>query len=128
MLRHLMFVGLAVSVVTGVYAADVEMDRAVYTAEIDASVESVWAAFTTEKGIESWMAPVAEIELVEEALEAPGLMVAHRSRPPYQQNDDLIWINRAKRATTKEKRRLQMLEELERGDRDMKMPYRPKEG
>jgi uncharacterized protein YdeI (YjbR/CyaY-like superfamily) len=63
---------------------------------------------------------------VEEALEDRGLMAAYRSRPPYQQNDYLSWINRAKKAATKEKRLLQMLDELRAGDRYMKMPYRPK--
>jgi uncharacterized protein YndB with AHSA1/START domain len=37
--------------------------RAVFTTEIGAGVAAVWEAFTTEEGIESWMAPVAEIEL-----------------------------------------------------------------
>ena len=30
---------------------------------IDASVDRVWAAFTTQKGLESWMVPHAEIDL-----------------------------------------------------------------
>ena len=48
-----------------------------------------------------------------------------RSRPPYQQNDYLGWINRAKRPETKEKRLNQMLDELARGDVYMKMAYKP---
>lgn len=31
--------------------------------EIDASVDEVWAAFTTKEGVESWMVPQAEIDL-----------------------------------------------------------------
>jgi uncharacterized protein YndB with AHSA1/START domain len=31
--------------------------------EIDAPVEEVWRAFTTKEGIESWMVPMAEIDL-----------------------------------------------------------------
>jgi uncharacterized protein YdeI (YjbR/CyaY-like superfamily) len=65
-------------------------------------------------------------EFVDRALNERGLMAAYRSRPPYQQNDYLSWINRAKRPATKEKRLLQMLDELERGNVYMKMAYRPK--
>jgi uncharacterized protein YdeI (YjbR/CyaY-like superfamily) len=64
-------------------------------------------------------------DFVLEALEEHGLMAAYKSRPPYQQNDYLSWINRAKRTQTKEKRLLQMLDELKRGDVYMKMAYKP---
>jgi uncharacterized protein YdeI (YjbR/CyaY-like superfamily) len=53
-------------------------------------------------------------------------MEAYRSRPPYQQNDYIGWITRAKRQETKEKRLAQMLRELESGDKYMNMDYRPK--
>ena len=56
------------------------------------------------------------------------LLVAYRSRPAYQQNDYLSWITRAKRSETKEKRLLQMLDELARGDTYMKMPYKRSSG
>lgn len=62
---------------------------------------------------------------VKQALEARGLMDAYRERPPYQQNDYLSWINRAKRPQTKDKRLNQMLDELERGDVYMKMDWNP---
>ena len=55
-----------------------------------------------------------------------GLEEAYRSRPPYQQNDYLIWIMSAKREETRRKRLSQMLEELQGGDRYMKMAYRPR--
>jgi hypothetical protein len=58
------------------------------------------------------------------ALEERGLMAAYRNRPPYQRNDYLGWINRAKRDETKAKRVQQMLNELERGDLYMKMAWR----
>jgi len=61
------------------------------------------------------------------ALDERGLMGAYRARPPYQQNDYLGWINRAKRDETKAKRLQQMLDELERGDRYMKMKWRSTE-
>ena len=62
---------------------------------------------------------------VKEALLQRGLMEAYRSRPPYQQNDYIGWITRAKRKETQERRLAQMLDELERGDVYMKIPYRP---
>ena len=63
---------------------------------------------------------------VMQALIERGLLDAYRSRPPYQQNDYIGWINRAKRFETKQKRLDQMLAELERGDVYMKMDYKPK--
>jgi len=64
-------------------------------------------------------------QFVLDALEEHGLLAAYKSRPPYQQNDYLGWINRAKRPETKEKRLHQMLDELARGDVYMKMAYKP---
>lgn len=61
---------------------------------------------------------------VRAALLAQGLMDAFRGRPAYQQNDYLGWIIRAKLDATKQRRLAQMLDELERGDRYMKMTYR----
>jgi hypothetical protein len=65
-------------------------------------------------------------QFVEESLVERGLMEAYRARPAYQQNDYIGWIRRAKRVETKQKRLAQMLDELARGDRYMKMVYRPK--
>ena len=61
---------------------------------------------------------------VRDALHERGLMEAYESRPPYQRNDYLGWIDRAKRPATRSKRLDQMLEELAAGDRYMKMAYR----
>ncbi|NLX64812.1 MAG: YdeI/OmpD-associated family protein [Clostridiaceae bacterium] len=55
-------------------------------------------------------------EDIEERLIKENLMEAYRRRPPYQQNDYLGWILKAKRPETREKRITQMLEELRRGD------------
>ena len=66
-------------------------------------------------------------EFVLDALEERGLLAAYRKRPPYQQNDYLSWINRAKRPQTKENRLRLMLDELARGDVYMKMPHKPLE-
>jgi uncharacterized protein YdeI (YjbR/CyaY-like superfamily) len=63
---------------------------------------------------------------IQEALLAYELMIAYRSRPPYQQNDYIGWITRAKRPETRDKRLAQMLDELENGDKYMKMDYRAK--
>jgi uncharacterized protein YdeI (YjbR/CyaY-like superfamily) len=65
-------------------------------------------------------------EFFREALESRGLMDAYRTRPPYQQNDYIGWITRAKRPETQEKRLNQMLDELGKGDVYMKMAWKPK--
>jgi len=57
-------------------------------------------------------------------LAAQGLRGAYKARPPYQRNDYLGWIARAKRPETRQKRIDQMLAELARGDRYMKMEWR----
>jgi len=58
------------------------------------------------------------------ALEAHGVMAAYEARPPYQRNDYIGWITRAKRDETRERRIAQMISELKSGNRYMKMPYR----
>jgi uncharacterized protein YdeI (YjbR/CyaY-like superfamily) len=60
---------------------------------------------------------------VREALEQRDLMSAYLARPPYQQNDYLGWISRAKREGTQKRRLEQMLYELEHGDAYMGMRY-----
>lgn len=61
--------------------------------------------------------------VVRQSLEERGLMAAYEARPPYQQNDYLGWIARAKKPETRRKRVIQMLDELAAGDRYMNMPY-----
>ncbi len=51
-------------------------------------------------------------------------MGAYQARPPYQRNDYLGWITRAKRPETRSKRLDQMLNELADGGLYMKMKYR----
>lgn len=58
-------------------------------------------------------------------LDALGLRAAYDARPPYQRNDYLGWIARAKRPETREKRVAQMLDELADGTRYMKMRWSP---
>ncbi len=61
---------------------------------------------------------------VKKALSDAKLMDAYSTRPPYQRNDYLGWINRAVREETKQKRLKQMLTELKRGDVYMKMAWK----
>jgi hypothetical protein len=62
-------------------------------------------------------------DFIKDALIDNHLIDAYKNRPPYQQNDYLGWINRAKRPETKEKRLAQMLYELELGDLYMNMEW-----
>jgi hypothetical protein len=64
-------------------------------------------------------------DFVTKALKQEGLMQAYQERPPYQQNDYLIWIAQAKREATKQKRLKQMLEELNQGGLYMGMKHSP---
>ena len=52
------------------------------------------------------------------------MRAAYDARPPYQRNDYLAWIARAKRPETREKRVVQMLDELAGGTHYMKMKWR----
>ncbi len=58
---------------------------------------------------------------VKSALKSENLMQEYKQRPPYQQNDYIGWITRAKREETKQKRLQQMLNELQKGNVYMKM-------
>lgn len=65
-------------------------------------------------------------DYIKDALEAEQLTEAYEARPPYQRNDYIGWIERAKRPQTKEKRLHQMLEELRAADSYMGMAYNAK--
>ncbi len=62
-------------------------------------------------------------DFVKVALENEGLATAYAARTPYQRNDYLGWISRAKRDATRDKRLWQMLEELAAGDTYMGMRW-----
>jgi uncharacterized protein YdeI (YjbR/CyaY-like superfamily) len=62
-------------------------------------------------------------EEIREALEARNLVGLYHARPPYQQNDYVGWISRAKRPETRQKRLEQMLSELEAGGVYMHMVW-----
>jgi uncharacterized protein YdeI (YjbR/CyaY-like superfamily) len=66
------------------------------------------------------------LAFVRNALRERGLLAAFRARPPYQQNDYLGWIARAKREATRHKRLDQMLDELDGGTLYMNMAWRPR--
>ena len=58
-----------------------------------------------------------------EAIKARGLEDEFNQRPPYQRNDYIGWITRAKLPDTQQRRLAQMLDELKRGDVYMNMPW-----
>ena len=62
-------------------------------------------------------------ENVKKALQKHHVMEDYLSRPDYQRNDYLGWIERAKKEETKEKRLKQMIEELKKGGVYMKMKH-----
>ncbi|WP_462412997.1 YdeI/OmpD-associated family protein [Neobacillus sp. Marseille-QA0830] len=63
---------------------------------------------------------------VEARLQEADLLERYKMRPPYQQNDYIGWITRAKRPETREKRLKQMLDELHSGWLYMGMKYNAK--
>jgi len=63
-------------------------------------------------------------DFMREALAANKLTAAYDARPPYQRNDYIGWIMRARMPETQQKRLSQMLEELAKGDVYMRMAYR----
>ena len=62
---------------------------------------------------------------IRQALADHGLTKAYDDRPPYQQNDYIGWITRAKREETRRKRLVQMLDELQDSDRYMESTPEP---
>ena len=63
-------------------------------------------------------------DFVRDALKARGLVEKYEERPAYQRNDYMLWINTAKRQSTKQKRLNQMLDELESGGVYMQMKWK----
>ncbi len=57
------------------------------------------------------------------ALDKRGLTAAYEARPPFQRNDYVGWIVRAKLPETRQKRLDQMLSELEKGGVYMNMAW-----
>lgn len=63
-------------------------------------------------------------DFIATALAARKLKAAYDDRPPYQRNDYIGWITRAKREETRQKRLHQMLDELEGGTLYMGMTHK----
>lgn len=62
-------------------------------------------------------------DAVRTALVRRDLVENYQRRPAYQRNDYLMWINKAKRDDTRQKRIQQMLDELQSGDVYMRMKW-----
>ena len=62
-------------------------------------------------------------KFMRDALDKHEVMDAYQARPPYQRNDYIGWITRAKREETKQKRLNHMLDELKKGNVYMKMKW-----
>lgn len=65
-------------------------------------------------------------DFVRDALDENDLMKAYRARPPYQQNDYISWITRARLEATRQRRLNQMLDELTGGKVYMNMSWKSK--
>ena len=63
-------------------------------------------------------------DFIQEALQKHGLMEAYLARPPYQRNDYIGWITRARLTPTRKKRLNQMLDELKKGGVYMNMEWK----
>lgn len=57
------------------------------------------------------------------ALQENNVLRDYQSRPDYQKNDYLMWINNAKQESTKQKRLNQMVDELKSGGIYMNMEH-----
>jgi len=64
-------------------------------------------------------------EFVEQSLKENNVWEDYVSRPAYQQNDYVWWINDAKKMNTKKKRLNQIIEELRVGGIYMGMDHPP---
>jgi len=62
-------------------------------------------------------------DYIKQVLDENDVVTDYESRPAYQQNDYIGWIERAKRPETKEKRLKQMVNELKAGGIYMKMKH-----
>ena len=90
-----------------------------------------WRVQQAKTGVSTYAEPAARErhpmpDFVAAALDQQNLWERYRARPPYQQNDYIGWITRAKRPETRQKRLSQMLEELREGDVYMGMEYQAK--
>jgi uncharacterized protein YdeI (YjbR/CyaY-like superfamily) len=66
-------------------------------------------------------------DFIQDALHKHKLLDAYLARPPYQRNDYIGWITRARLTATRQKRLKQMLDELKKGNVYMKMRWANKQ-
>ena len=62
-------------------------------------------------------------DAIRDALNARKLTGAYDARPPYQRNDYISWVTRARRPETRQKRLDTMLRELASAQGYMGLPY-----
>ena len=60
MIQQVRFAFIASLIISSISVA--QEPREVFEVNIEASVDDVWAAFTTTKGLKSWVAPLADID------------------------------------------------------------------
>lgn len=65
---------------------------------------------------------------VRHAFVGHGVITAFKTRPAYQQADYLRWIERTRLARTRRERIAEVVDELQRGNRFMKAPWRNRQG
>lgn len=90
-----------------------------------------WRVEQAKSSVSTYAEPTARErypmpDFISAALDQGNLWKRYSARPPYQQNDYIGWIIRAKREETRQKRLTQMLEELQAGDAYMGMAYNAK--
>jgi len=90
-----------------------------------------WRVEQAKGGVSTFAEPTARErypmpDFIATALDQSDLWERYNARPPFQRNDYIGWIARAKREETRQKRLTQMLEELQSGDAYMGMAYNAK--
>lgn len=63
--RFIVIKSLLLSVVLNIFFGSLvaaQQPREVFEVEIEASIDDIWHAFTTTKGLKSWVAPLADID------------------------------------------------------------------
>lgn len=64
MIRHMILIVTTMMVFSVAISSTLvaQKRREVFEVEIDASVDEIWGAFTTSQGLQSWVAPLADID------------------------------------------------------------------
>ena len=59
----LLMAAVGLSYALGAFIAGMMLAASAYRHEVEADIDAVWWAFTTNEGLRAWMAPLVEIEL-----------------------------------------------------------------